>query len=76
MEQAVISDILLGIFIVAIIANAVALFRHYQALRMFNIALANLQTALRENELHSPAPTPKRNPDPPPDKDGIGRKGG
>lgn len=69
-----ISDILLGLFIVAIIANAIALVRHYQALRAFNTALANLQAALRENELHSPAPKP--NPDPPPDKDGIGRKGG
>lgn len=47
-----ISDILLGVFVIAIIANAIALYRHWQALRMFNIVLGNLAETQRQfNEL-------------------------
>ena len=47
-----ISNILLGLFIVAIFANAFALYRHWQALRAFRTVLANLETSQRQfNEI-------------------------
>ena len=47
-----ISNILLVVFTVAIFLNAYALFRHWQALRMFNIMMTNLETSQRQfNEL-------------------------
>jgi hypothetical protein len=47
-----ISNIFLGLFILALIANSVALFRHWQALREFTIMMSNLETTQRQfNEL-------------------------
>jgi hypothetical protein len=51
-EQAMISNILLVVFTIAIILNAFALFRYWQALRIFNIMMSSLETTQREfNEL-------------------------
>lgn len=47
-----ISNIVLVLFVFALIANAIALYRHWQALRMFNIVLSNLAETQRQfNEL-------------------------
>jgi hypothetical protein len=47
-----ISDILLAVFTIAIICNAFALYRHWQALRAFNIMMSNLEATQRQfNEL-------------------------
>jgi hypothetical protein len=41
-EQAVIGDITLVLFVIALVANTVALVRHWRALRAFNIVMSNL----------------------------------
>jgi hypothetical protein len=52
-----ISNILLAVFTIAIIANAFALYRHYQALRAFKIVLANLaETQKQFNEIFGKKP--------------------
>lgn len=43
-----ISNILLVVFTVAIILNAFALYRHWQALRAFKIVLANLDETQKQ----------------------------
>jgi hypothetical protein len=42
------SNILLAVFAVTIILNAFALFRHWQAMRAFNILMSKLETAQRD----------------------------
>jgi hypothetical protein len=74
-EQAVISNILLAVFIVAIIFNAFALFRHWQALRMFNIMMSSLEATQREfNELVKN--DQRKTPRPPPPEPSVPFKRG
>jgi hypothetical protein len=69
MEQAMTTgNILLILFCLALIANAFALFRHWQALRAFTIVMSNLEASQRQfNEMlqndqrKTPRPPP---PDP------------
>jgi hypothetical protein len=66
MEQAVIGDIILVVFCLALIANAVALVRHWRALRMFQIVLANLaETQKQFNELTEAEQRRQSRPPPP-----------
>ena len=47
-----ISDILLGVFCIAIIANAYALFRYWQSMRAFTILMIKLEATQRQfNEI-------------------------
>lgn len=47
-----ISNILLAVFCVAILANVIALYRHWQALRMFNMMLQGFAESQEQfNEL-------------------------
>lgn len=65
-----ISNILLAVFTVAIIANAFALFRHWQALRAFKIVMNNLIVAQQQfNELMES--DQQKTPRPPPPEPSV-----
>jgi hypothetical protein len=54
-------NILLALFVVAMIANAIALYRHYWALRMLNCVLSGLILGQQQfAEMHEASLAPKK----------------